>query len=139
MENEINIRTGQMLRILTMLSNAQIQKYDEPILFSLSPNAEIGYGSFNRYTDKPCGIEVGISPYSKSLIKRNTSVRSLDFSRACITTLHEFGHCDQHKAQDNIEILMSDLSKQGNIEYYRYNWNIMPHEIDAEYSGVISA
>lgn len=139
MENKININIKQMLTLLTAWSESYIQKQNETILFSLSPSMKIGSGSFERFIDKPYEIEVGISPYSKSFMKRYIPVRDLDFSRACVTIYHEFAHYEQYKAQSDTEILASDLSKHGNTEYYKYNWNIMPHEIDAEYSGVISA
>lgn len=127
-----------MLDILTTSSKIYIQKQNEPVLFSLSPNTEIGYGTFKRSIDKPYEIKVGISPYSKSFIKRNVIAKDLDFVRAGTTMFHEFAHYEQYKVQDNTEILISDLSKQGNIEYYKHNWTMLPHEIDAEYSGVMS-
>lgn len=36
------------------------------------------------------------------------------------------------------EILISDLSKFNNPQYYRKCWNTFPHEIDAENSGVMT-
>lgn len=63
----------------------------------------------------------------------------LTFVRLGVTTFHEIAHFKRRTLSDTPkEILISDLSKQQNEQYYRANWDTFPFEIDAEYTGVMT-
>lgn len=61
----------------------------------------------------------------------------IDFIKLSVTLFHELSHCDQFTTGTSKEIQLSSLSKCNNKDYYYDNWEIMPHEIDAEYNGVM--
>lgn len=84
-------------------------------------------------------IEVGIKPASIKFPKRYMPILDSEFIKIGTTMFHEFGHYKRMiDANTPKEIQMSDLSKCYNNEYYAINHHRLPHEIDAEYTGVMS-
>ena len=56
-----------------------------------------------------------------------------------VTFFHEMTHYQNHVSENtNNDIAISDLSVQYNNEYYHAMHHKLPHEIKAEYSGVMS-
>lgn len=84
-------------------------------------------------------VIVGMYPLPMSFPSTYLPIKDSDFVRIGVTTFHELTHC-KRSLSDNTpkEIQISDLSKCYNKEYYYAEHHKLPHEIDAEYSGVMS-
>lgn len=82
---------------------------------------------------------MGISPLTTTFPVKYLPIKDSDFVKIGVTTFHELTHC-KRSLSDNTpkEIQISDLSKCYNKEYYYAEHHKLPHEIDAEYSGVMS-
>lgn len=61
-----------------------------------------------------------------------------DFVKIGVTLFHEVNHYQQHTKEYTEECLLSELSKYKNDSYYKESWHELPHEIHAEYSGVMT-
>lgn len=87
----------------------------------------------------PVSVSVGISPLTTTFPVKYLPIKDSDFVKIGVTTFHELTHC-KRSLSDNTpkEIQISDLSKCYNKEYYYAEHHKLPHEIDAEYSGVMS-
>lgn len=107
-----------------------------------SKDIRIGNGSFERHIDgshHTNNILIGIAPLTRSWLAGNQIMEEKDFVKIGITMFHEFQHYEQAVGTDvEKEILISDVSKFGNAQYYKNNWHCLPHEIDAEHSGIIA-
>lgn len=87
--------------------------------------------------DNSYEIILGIADSSIKNIGTFGWMKEQDFVKLGVTLFHELAHCDQHIQDTSKEILLSDLSKYKNADYYINNWHIMQHEIDAEYKGIM--
>lgn len=84
-------------------------------------------------------ITVGIYPLSMSFPGLYSPITDSDFVKIGVTTFHELTHCKRSLSDVTPkEILTSDLSKCYNEDYYYTTHHKLPHEIDAEYTGVMS-
>lgn len=102
-------------------------------------NMPIGEGQTRYKNDELTNITIGIYPLSLSFPARRLSIKDSDFVSIGATLFHEFRHCKCLITDDTSkEILISDLSKCYNDEYYYAEHHRLPHEIDAEYNGVMS-
>lgn len=87
----------------------------------------------------PININVGIYPLTTAFPVRHLPIKDSDFVKMGVTTFHELTHCKRSMSEKTSkEILISDLSKCYNDEYYYAEHHRLPHEIDAEYNGVMS-
>lgn len=95
----------------------------------------IGTGKADEENQK---ITIGIKPYKKNFISEYSQIKDSDFIKMGITTFHEITHHEQ-KTIENLsqELTLSELSKYMNPGYYQHNWQVLPHEIDAEYGGIM--
>ncbi len=133
------MKAKDIFSILGSWSNEYLENKKDNVQFRFSNNLPIGCGTVRHNLDNEYQILVGISPLSKSLFARNQTVNDLDFIKIGVTMFHEFEHYEQAVNKGiSEEISISDLSKVGNGQYYKDNWHILPHEIDAEYIGVVS-
>lgn len=113
-----------------MISNGTI------INLQYDPDRRIVSGNTEPKNDRH-EIILGTSNSSIKDIYSFGFMKDIDFIKLSVTLFHEFSHCDQHIHDTPKEILISDLSKYKNTDYYLDNWQILPHEIDAEYNGVM--
>lgn len=132
----IDLQNEQAFRLLNTWANKNNEN-KIPIEFS----KEIGIGNGNsKFSNRKLQcIEIGIYPLTGSISDRDKIMKDSDFVTIGITMFHEIAHYDQ-KLSLNIskEILISELSKFGNSQYYHDNWHKLAHEIDAEYTGIIT-
>lgn len=102
-------------------------------------NMQIGEGKVRYKNDKLANIAIGTYPLSISFPAKYLPMKDLDFVKMGVTTFHELTHCKRSMSENTLkEILISDLSKCYNKEYYCAEHHRLPHEIDAEYNGVMS-
>lgn len=59
------------------------------------------------------------------------------FIRLGIVLFHEITHCHQ-RMSEKLEITASEISTYKNPNYYMNSWPELPHEINAEFTGVMS-
>lgn len=98
-------------------------------------NGYIKYGKNGEYDE----IIIKTPLSSSSLFNRYKQISDADFVKTGVTLFHELAHYAQNKSEDTAEeIRISDLSKYHNNNYYYSCWNNLPHEINAEYIGVMS-
>ncbi len=99
---------------------------------------KLGQGSTKYFTDS-ASINIGVYPLSTSLFERYIPIKDSDFVKMGVTFFHEMTHYQNHVSENtNNDIAISDLSVQYNNEYYHAMHHKLPHEIKAEYSGVMS-
>lgn len=113
---------------------------NKPLKIKFSDRLDMGRGSEkpNRSTEKR-QLTIGCMPHSTSVFSRSVAMSDYDFIKISITAFHELAHFDQETSDDTSkEILTSLLSKCYNWKYYRANWEKFPHEINAEYKGVMT-
>ena len=140
MKNDIlKLKNKEVFKLLNNWSDDMLKTTEIPVNFKFSDNLSIGRGLPQPVNKGLHLINVGIRPLSMSVFTRNQIVTDLDFLRIGAAMFHEFEHYRQITFK-NIpkEILIGDLSKYKSMEYYNAVWHRMPHEIDAEYIGVMS-
>lgn len=104
---------------------------ETPVKVYFTNNIAIGCGYFRRASESQVILQT-----SKLMTE---TVSDMDFLHITATLFHLFGHHGQLTSKDTPkEILISSLSIYGNKMYYRLNWSNLLHEIDAEYTGVMS-
>lgn len=110
----------------------------DDVILKFSNKMSVGTGSMEYEKTGICRITVGIYPYRENGPAWYGRITELDFTRISVDAFHEMGHYVQN-ISDNTEkeILLSSVSVYNNPQYYRKCWNVMPHEIDAEYTGVM--
>lgn len=114
--------------------------YSKTVDIIYDKNEILGKGN-TQYDDNgiPTNVIVGIFPLSASFPERYFPIKDSDFVKLGTTMFHEFSHCRRSMSDlTPKEILISDLSKCHNKDYYYAVHHLLPHEIDAEYSGVMS-
>lgn len=101
--------------------------------FSLTDHIPIGFG--NTQGEK-C-VEVGIGGLSADR-HPFSHVPDYNFMLAGVALFHERQHRVQVQNQkEHVPELQAQLSVYGNLEYYLTGWQEFPHEVDAEYNGVM--
>ena len=94
-----------------------------------------------QYDDNgiPVNVNIGIAPLTTAFPARYRSITDSDFVKMGVITFHELTHCEMSLSNSTPkEILISDLSKCYNEDYYYAVHHKLPHEIDAEYNGVMT-
>lgn len=149
MENNIslNMNNGRAFELL----RSWLEPYakNKHLKFDFTRKLDMGNGYESPNTKKKTLLQnenkdlhtiyIGIDPHSTSIFSRSKLMSDYDFIKISITAFHELAHFDQ-ETSDNAskEILTSLLSKCYNWKYYRANWEKFPHEINAEYKGVMT-
>lgn len=107
------------------------------LLFNASVDMGCGLTKYKLYPSAE--LHIGVSPLSASFLNRHMPINKDAFVRIGTTIFHELAHY-KHTTSDKTpkEVLISDLSKCGNAAYYKRVWSTLPHEINAEYSGIMS-
>lgn len=136
------MKNRDAFRILNTWKKEYENKQQEVLQSDFSKDIRIGNGSFERHIDGSHLINnvlIGISPLTRSWFAGNQPVEEKDFVKIGITMFHEFRHHQQTiNKQVKKEIIIGDLSKVGNAQYYKNNWHCLPHEIDAEQAGILT-
>lgn len=104
-------------------------------------DAEILGNGRTRYFECSDSVDmyIGIAPLSTSFFNRRIPINDLDFVIMGTTFFHEMAHYQGHVSNNTDDnIMFPDLSTQHNNNYYHAVHHLLPHEIDAEYSGVMS-
>lgn len=113
-----------------------VQDGDE---LTFSNNLDIGFGEMRMLNKGKIRMTIGIDPLQTKFFNRYQSMPDENFVTIGVTMYHELTHYKRMTTDKGPkEIQMSDLSKYNNRAYYEFNHEMMPHEIEAEYSGVIS-
>lgn len=134
----LRLKHKQAFDLLDDWSSAYLEGVGN-VSVKFSSREHMGAGSSKHNMDGSYQIKVGIAPLSNSFFVRNNIMADSDFVRIGVTMFHELAHYSQNADSDTSkEILISDLSKYRNRQYYKDNWHIMPHEVDAEYTGIMS-
>lgn len=136
--NNLNLKNKQAFKTLEQWANEQSINMGLTINFHFSPSLSMGSG-FVEFGDDLSSHQmvIGTSPLSQSIFSKNQPTDDLTFVKLGVTTFHELSHVEQHVSANTPKaVLLSDLSKHGNNQYYKENWNKFPFEIDAEYVGV---
>lgn len=113
-------------------------EYPKIINISYDKDVSLGEGE-THYDDNGVPIEIMIGMSSLNMLfHKYLPISDADFVKMGVTTFHELTHCRRSLYDDTPkEILVSDLSKCYNQYYYDTVHHLLPHEIDAEYGGVM--
>ena len=136
----LNLTNDKAIHILSNWSNQLLQHEKHIVKINFDESIDLGNGSITHHAHSIThNIIVGIGPFDFSDSMKNDSMSDQTFIRICDTMFHEIAHYKQFVSKDtDREILISDLSKAGNPDYYGAMWHKKPHEIDAEWTGVLS-
>lgn len=134
------MKNKQVFDLLHNWSDDYLESVYDTVYMNFSKKLPVGYGSMEHITkDDSYRITVGTAPLSVSFFTRNLMVEDFDFVKLGTVMFHEFAHYDQASSKYTFkEILLSDLSKFKNNEYYQQNWSVLPHEIDADFVGIMT-
>lgn len=109
------------------------------VAISFDSKQDIGFGESICWLDGTKRIIIGTGENLSSFRLGIKQIKDYDFIRMGVTLYHEIAH---HRTglTGNAEnsVLFSDIAKQGNGAWYRQNWQAFPHEINAEYNGVMN-
>lgn len=131
---KLKLNTKRMINILSLWSDPFMQDDD---IITFSNNFPIGKGETRRRDDNKISIFVGIGSLQTDIPKCYRPINDEDFMTIGTVMFHELMHYKRMTTDKGPkEIQISDLSKYNNYNYYICNHDIMPHEIEAEYSGV---
>lgn len=141
----ILMRNDTILNLNMKSAIQQLQKWGvsyigHQIDLQFSETQKIGHGKIEHSDIQGTpAITIGVYPLRMSFWRSYLPVKDSDFVKIGVTTFHELSHY-KHSLSDMTpkEILTSDLSKCHNNEYYHTVHHKLPHEINAEYSGVMS-
>ena len=136
MMNRLKLNTKRGISVLRSWSSSFIQNNT---ILVFSNDLPIGLGETQRYDDDKISITVGIGTLQTSSPGCYRIIDNEDFVTIGTATFHELRHYERMTSDNGPkEIQISDLSKYNNRDYYEYNHDIMPHEIEVEYYGVMS-
>lgn len=135
-DNLLNIKTGQAFDLINVWANAVMPGVK--VRFHTDYSLGTGHMKYDFEQDK-YSLQLGINPLVRSFFHRDRSLTDSQFVKLGVTLFHEWAHYE-HQTDLNTpkNILLSDLSKCGNSNYYEDQWPKFPHEIDAEHTGVMS-
>lgn len=113
---------------------------NESVNLKFTNNITLGEGSTRYYEHSDSvDISIGISPLSTSFFDRYIPLHDSDFVLMGVTFFHEMAHYQDHILENtDVDVMVSDISVQHNKDYYYSMHHLLPHEIDAEYNGVMS-
>lgn len=139
-KKSLNIRNKQIFDLLNSWLEPLYGNYEhQNIDVHFHDRLFIGQGMTEYDGNGLYHINIGIAPLSRSFLARNQIIKDSDFIKMGVTMFHEIAHYERSISDETpIEILISDLSKYNNDQFYLQHWHRLPHEIDAEYTGVIT-
>ena len=99
----------------------------------------LGNGYMETSIDNEATLVVGMAPLSLSFPERYFPLNDLNFTIMGVTLFHELRHYKCFTSDiTSKEIQISNLSKCYNEDYYHAVHHKLPHEIGAEFTGVMS-
>ena len=121
----------QMLKNLPTMNNQLIDA-------KLNRKVQIGKAATDNFSDKgKSHIRVGIKGLYKNPILPNYHIDDLQFTQAVVSIYHEYGHYLQNYGPEkDIPSMISEVSVAYNKTYYKCAWKELPHEINAEATGI---
>lgn len=138
-DHMLRMTSGKAVGKLREWANQYMINHSNIIKIVFDERDFLGNGATHYNNNIAEGISIGIFPLSLSFPERYHSITDNEFVLLGTTMFHEFGHYNHIVTNDTSkEILMSDLSKCYNDEYYHAEHHRLPHEIDAEYNGIMS-
>lgn len=134
-ESVFGFKTYQAVNILKAWSKA----FDVAnVSVSFSSELKLNNGLDIRDPNGRQHIIIGMGPLSNKGLKHFDPIKDSEFIAMGVTMFHELSHIIQLENDKTAEeIKLSMLSTHNNDTYYRSNWHEMPHEIDAEHSGIM--
>lgn len=137
MNNILELRQNAAIKRLKNFSNSLQTKNNRAIEVILTKNMSIGEGNTRNFDSNKSHIRVGINNLFESSILHTSHVDDLAFTRTVITLYHEYGHYLQNYGTNkHIPSMISEVSVVHNITYYKHAWKELPHEINAEKTGI---
>ena len=136
-DNNLHLSETSGFRLLTKWVN-KIEKNEKHLEIQLNKNYPPGEGK--TVIDKSKSlyqIIVGCN-IPKTFPLNLLPIEDRNFVKIGVTLFHEVDHYQQHTKEHIKECLLSELSKYNNDSYYKESWHELPHEIHAEYSGVMT-
>lgn len=136
----IKLRNKEAFDLLKIWSGRYLKDIKADATISFLPSHPIGTGTMKyNINDNTCRISIGIAPISMSFFTQNEIMQDSDFVKIGVTMYHELTHFNRNISENTPhEILHSNLSTHQNKQYYIQSWNKLPHEIDAEFTGIMS-
>lgn len=136
MMTKLRLTVNRGINTLRTLAAPFIRNDDTLVFLN---DLDIGFGETRTLNNNKIRIAIGIDPLQTKFPDLYHLMDDEDFVTMGTAMYHELMHYRRMTVDKGpIEIQLSDLSKYNNPSYYRFNHEILPHEIEAEYSGVIS-
>lgn len=142
------MKQKQIINMTCMSAIEKLKQWSAEYMSDCAHNINIVYDKdrplctgTTQYDDNgiPVNVNIGIAPLTTAFPARYRSITDSDFVKMGVTTFHELTHCEMSLSNSTPkEILISDLSKCYNEDYYYAVHHKLPHEIDAEYNGVMT-
>lgn len=111
-----------------------------PAEVSFVDSLGLGFGVTHEYEGPVLQMDIGVGGLSGTYGLFRGRVDDLSFVTAAVALYHEYDHYVQrYGGQPDVELAVSELSCFGNDSYYFHAHSELPHEIFAEYSGVMAA
>ena len=129
------MQNNKVFRLFKIWTDTYLDEHNTKIKLVFDETLSMGFGNCNE--DKNT-ITIGIEPYKRNLLSKYQQVKDSDFVKMGVTLFHELTHHIQNMDNISKDIQMSMLSKHGNPNYYYHNHQSLLHEIDAEYTGIMT-
>lgn len=137
--HSLNLTKSEALKILQCLSDRVLVHETYCVMVDFSDKFNLGSGSMiRRAHSKTCTVIVGTNADNLFTVDNENSLPDIHFVKMTETLFHEIAHYKRSVNGFTSDISLSELSKEGNPNYYEANWAKFPHEIDAEFTGVMS-
>lgn len=124
--------------MIMKLFDMQVDNYvlEHNITVTLQYTSDMSAGnSLSHHTCDKHDIMLGTGTSFES---EDSLILNSVFTKLCVALFREFGHCDQFVSCGSMDIVTSIISVYRNETYHEANKNVLLHEIDAEYTGIIN-
>lgn len=139
-EKQFAITAHKSICLLSKWVNQLHIKYGTSVEIRLNSTDPVGTGrTIIDFATDTRQIVIGTNDICQAFPTNLVPTNGMNLVRAGIVLFHEAAHYERHaNSSTRSEILISELSKYGNPNYYAQSWSELPHEIDAEFTGVVS-
>lgn len=140
MNEKLNLNRITAIEYLKRLAKALPVTNNRQIKTHLTKNADIGNATIDNFAKRASKIQLGIEHISEETRFPLAKVSDLSFTRTIVALYHEYGHYLQNYGPEkDMPSMISEVSVIKNEKYYKHAWSELPHEINAEATGVILA